>query len=87
MEPEEPIAPMDPTTPPVIEKISRPETRKRKSVAVVEATNKRKVPAQAAAVGPPKVSPAPPRRQEMTKEQKSAQNKLKRDAAKSRKRA
>lgn len=83
----EPKTPTDPTIPPVIEKISRPETRKRKSQAVVEAANKRKVPAKAAAVGPPKVSPAPPRRQEMTSEEKSAQNKKKRDAAKSRKRA
>lgn len=79
----EPTAPKDSIVP-LVEKISKPETRKRKSEAV-GATNKRKVPTLGPAVEPLEVKSAPPKRKDMTKEQQSAQNKQKREATKTKK--
>lgn len=82
---EEPTAPPDPIAPQVPEKISKTETKKRKSEAVAESANKRKVPAPPADVQPPKANPPPPKRKEMTKDQRTAQNKQKREAKKTKK--
>ena len=87
MEPEEAAAaaPLDPIAPQAPEKISKTETKKRKSEAVAETANKRKVPAPPDDVQPPKANPPPPKRKEMTKDQRTAQNKQKREAKKTKK--